>query len=110
MDAGPRIKGKSIMLCFPHISCSESPNEGSRSDLSCKILAVELVQLQAILHKAVQNYTKDVQAAHRPDLVCERQRRYLQRSTRSIVEKQKAKWCNFAWRPFREKKQIDAWK
>lgn len=80
MNAGPRIKGKSIMLCFPHISCSESPNEGNRSDLACKILAVELVQLQAMLHKAVQNYTKDIQAAHLPEFV-------LRKTTQVLAEK-----------------------
>lgn len=58
MDEGPCEKGESIVSCLPHISCSGSPNKGDGSDLACRILAVELVQLQAIVHKAVQNYTK----------------------------------------------------
>lgn len=74
MDAGPRIKGKSIMLCLPHISCSESPNKGNRSDLACKYLPLNLFNCKQY---CVQNYTKDVQAAQLPDLFCERRTQVL---------------------------------
>lgn len=85
MDAGPRNKGESMMLCLPHISCSESPNEGNRSDLACRILAVELVQLQAIVHKAAQNYTKMFRQLSCRLLFCEK--------TTQVLAEKYSKYC-----------------
>lgn len=58
---------------------------GDRSDLACRILAVELVQLQAIVHKAVQNYTKMFRQLFCRLLFCER--------TTQVLAEKHSKYC-----------------
>lgn len=78
---------------LPPMSYSESPENGDGSDLACSILAVELVQLQAIVHKVVQNYTKWFRLLSCRVFSLRKSRAGTCRGARGIVEKQKAKSC-----------------
>lgn len=74
MDAEPRYikRGIDHVVSLAHFPALNPQTNGDRSDLACRILAVELVQLQAIVHKAVQNHTKMFRLLSCRLLFCER--------------------------------------
>lgn len=94
---------------LPPMSYFESPNKGDGSDLACNILAVELVQLQAVMHKAVQNYTKRFRLLSCRFFLWERTRQVFAEALEVLSRSRRPSRAN-ATAGRIEKKKTDAWK